>query len=156
MELDTQLAQLYATESMQLNVIVPRTQRQKEPYDCGLFALATATCIAAGVDPVTQTWDQNNMRAHCNDCIQKERASLFPASTRGMRTGKLPQSHQFTVDLICDCKLPEFAFNKSNQETVTHAIQCDGCNFWFHNHCYGFPNKSLNCDFVCRTCSKRV
>ena len=82
MELDTQLYQLYATELMQLNVIVSRIQRQKGSYDCGLFALATATCIAVGVDPVTQTWDQNKMRAHCNDCIQNERASLFPASTR--------------------------------------------------------------------------
>ena len=38
MELDTQLAQIYATYSMQLNITIPRIQIQKGAYDCGLYA----------------------------------------------------------------------------------------------------------------------
>ena len=41
MKLDTQLALLYGTESIQIDVIVPRIQRQNGMFDCGLFALAT-------------------------------------------------------------------------------------------------------------------
>ena len=60
MELDTQLAQIYGTPSMQLDVTVPRIQTQSGGYDCGLFVLSSATCIAAGIDPMSQTWDKKN------------------------------------------------------------------------------------------------
>ena len=152
MELDTQLALIYATDAMQLSVTVPRIQTQKGGYDCGLFAFASATCIAAGIDPMTQTWDQTAMRAHCIQCIKSGIASPFPSSTRGLRTGRLPQPRQFIIDLICDCNLPEYAYNSSKNEGSARAVQCDGCNFWFHNYCYGLPDSSVNDPFLCRSC----
>ena len=151
MEIDTQLALLYGTESMQIDVIVPRIQKQNGIFDCGLFALATATCIAAGIDPVTQTWNQDEMRAHCIECIRNEHASPFPARTRGLRSGKLPHPHVFTIELICDCRLPEFAFDTS-ENIITRAVQCEICTFWYHNHCYGLPNESISGNFSCRSC----
>ena len=45
---------LFLIISMQLVVTISRIRLQKGRNDCGLFALATATCIAAGIDPVSQ------------------------------------------------------------------------------------------------------
>ena len=56
-------------DSMQLVVTVPRIQLLKGGNDCGLFTLATSTCVAAGIDPVSQTWNQEEMRAHCMQCL---------------------------------------------------------------------------------------
>ena len=79
---------------MQLDIIVPRLQMQKGMIDCGLFALAIATCIASGIDPMSQSWIQEYMRTHCMQCFELEYASLFPAKTRGLRSGKLPNPQQ--------------------------------------------------------------
>ena len=75
------------------------------------------------------------MRAHCRECIQNEHASPFPARTRGLRSGKLPNPHVFTIELVCDCKLPEFAFDTSGEENTTRAVQCVKCTFWYHHRC---------------------
>ena len=141
---------------MQLNITIPRIQIQKGAYDCGLYALASATCIAAGIDPMTQTWDQKSMRTHCIQCIKSGIASLFPSSTRGLRTGKLPKPRQFILDLICDCNLPEYAYTSLKDGTDTRVVQCDGCKFCFHNHCYSLSDTTVSGIFICRSCYKET
>ena len=69
MYLDTQLAFLYAGNSMQLEVVVPRIQKQTGITDCGIFAAAVATAIAVGDDPVYLTWNQKEIREHYLRCI---------------------------------------------------------------------------------------
>ena len=120
MELDIQLALLYGTDSMQLDIIVPRLQMQKGMIDCGLFALAIATCtLASGIDTVSQSWIQEDMITHCMQCFE-----LFPAKIRGLRSGKLPNPHVFAIDLICDCH-PEYAYDVSGENTDQRVVQCD-------------------------------
>ena len=46
MNLDTQLALLYADKSMNLEVEVPKIQQQIGGTDCGIFAPAVITAIA--------------------------------------------------------------------------------------------------------------
>ena len=153
MNLDTQLALLYADNTMQLEIIVPKIQRQTGSKDCGLFAVAAATATATGHDPVYLTWNQSEMRRHFIKCIETEIVTPFPSKARGTRTGKIPKPHSYTIDCICDCNLPEFAYINSNGNGGSRIIQCDKCGFWFHNQCYNIPNSSLDGSFYCTNCN---
>ena len=148
MNLDTQLGLLYADKSMQLEVEVPKIQQQVGGTDCGLFAAAVVTAIATGSDPIYLTWIQTKMREHFIKCIETENITLFPSVTRGKRTGKVPIPHRYTIDCICDCNLPEFAYAGSIEDGSTYTIQCDACNFWYHNRCYNLPNTSIPAVFI--------
>ena len=152
MYLDTQLAFLYAGNSMQLEVVVPRIQKHTGITDCGIFAAAVATAIAVGDDPVYLTWNQKEIREHYLRCIETETVTPFPSKTRGIRTGKIPLPYRYTIDCICDCNLPEFAYVKLVGDT-TLTVQCDGCGFWYHNRCYNLPNTSFSGPFKCKNCA---
>ena len=102
-----------------------------------------ATAIAAGINPETQSWNQDLMRAHCFKCIVEENVTPFPINiTRGQRTGKLPRSHQFIINLVCDCNLPLYAYVGDTDSSVKHTVQCHVCGDWYHNECVGFPDRS--------------
>ena len=150
-DIDTQLALLYPDKSMQLEVQVPKIQQQLGWTDCGLFAAAVVTALATGSDPVYPTWTQANMREHMHKCIVREVITPFPCITRGKRTGKVPIPQRYTIECICDCNLPEFAYAEDGNE---YSIQCDTCNFWFHNHCYNLPNTSISDYFQCNNCRR--
>ncbi len=53
-------------------------QKQKGVKDCGLFAIACATSIAFGIDPVKQKLKQDSLRSHFLKCIQEKKLSPFP------------------------------------------------------------------------------
>ena len=40
--------------------------------DCGLFAIAFATCLACGHDPSSYQFNQNEMRSHLFTCLQQQ------------------------------------------------------------------------------------
>ena len=80
---------------------------------------------------------------HCLKCIREEKITLFPINiTRGVRTGKLPESHQIIIDLICTCNLPIYAYVDQRESSVRYTVQCDVCGNWFHNECVGLPERS--------------
>lgn len=56
-------------------------QAQENGYDCGLFAIAHAFCIAAGRDPCSYKFDKNAMRAHVLQCICDNEFFDFPYTT---------------------------------------------------------------------------
>ena len=68
--------------------------------------------------------------------------SILISSTRGVRTGKLPEPHQFIINLICKCNLPIYAYVGKSASSVKHTIECDTCGDWFHNECVGFSDRS--------------
>ena len=49
-------------ESVKFDVM--NTEKQPNGFDCGVFALACATELAFGCDPVLREWDVKNMRPH--------------------------------------------------------------------------------------------
>lgn len=46
-----------------------KIQKQINSSDCGLFALAFATDLCHGIDPVTQSYYQEKMHTHYVDCL---------------------------------------------------------------------------------------
>ena len=57
---------------------VVNPQRQKGDKDCGLFAIAFATAIAFGENPVKKRFKQQSMRIHLAACFQQNKITPFP------------------------------------------------------------------------------
>ena len=58
--------------------IIPPVQKQEGIVDCGLFAVAFATCLACGHDPSNYRFNQNEMRSHLFTCLQQQHLTEFP------------------------------------------------------------------------------
>lgn len=58
-------------------VYVP-TQQQSNGSDCGVFAIATATCLTFGEDPTHMTIDVSRMRPHLATCLRNGKIDMFP------------------------------------------------------------------------------
>ena len=58
---------------LKLNIV--KTQTQEGGDDCGLFAIATATALAFGTDPLP--FQQSDMRAHLFKCFEGRHMTPF-------------------------------------------------------------------------------
>ena len=54
-------------------------QQQTNGSDCGVFAVAFATCLVFGVDPTFINFDVQSIRPHLATCLRNGRISLFPS-----------------------------------------------------------------------------
>ena len=53
-------------------------QQQTNGDDCGLFAIAFATDLAANIEPTTRKYDQEKFREHLLKCFKYGEISIFP------------------------------------------------------------------------------
>lgn len=58
----------------------PVVQRQKNGSDCGVFAIAFATCLVFGQIPLTVNFDIPRMRPHLLRCLVTGRLTPFPTT----------------------------------------------------------------------------
>lgn len=64
-----------------ISIILPSVQKQNGVKDCGLFAIAFATFLAFGNDPLLLSlhqFDQKNLRKHFMSCLELKCISEFP------------------------------------------------------------------------------
>ena len=61
-----------------VNHIVEKSPRQYGVKDCGIFAIATSTCIAHGQSPSFICYDQSLMRDHLMQCYKVQCLTPFP------------------------------------------------------------------------------
>ena len=52
-------------------------QQQANGSDCGVFAIAFATCLTFETDPSKITFDIHGMRPHLASCLRNGALSLF-------------------------------------------------------------------------------
>lgn len=53
-------------------------QQQSNGSDCGVFAIAFATCLVLETDPRQVTFDVNGIRHHLASCLRNRAISMFP------------------------------------------------------------------------------
>ena len=53
-------------------------QQQANGSDCGVFAIAFATCLTFETDPSKIAFDIHGMRQHLASCLRNGALSLFP------------------------------------------------------------------------------
>ena len=70
------IAMLFGDTDVTCNV--PPVQKQQGIVDCGVFAVAFATCLASGHDPSSYQFNQKEMRSHLFTCLQQQHLSEFP------------------------------------------------------------------------------
>ena len=109
---------------MIINMI--NVQRQINGCDCGVFAIANATELAFGKDPLLCQYDMEVMRMHFLKYLENTKMECF-------RPRKIPignhikNTHKMKV--YCTCRLP----NNPQKSMVC----CDRCRKWFHKECMG-------------------
>ena len=136
------IAQLLHSKESCIQVQVMNTAKQKGSTDCGLYAIATLTCLALNVDPTSVVFDQEQLRTHLIRCLEKEEISEFPVIKR-----RRPASRVTKIEIClvyCYCRLPD------NEEKM---VLCEKCEEWFHLDCIDTPDlPSCDSSWYCATC----
>ena len=60
--------------------IQKNVQKQQGGSECGLYAIANATSLAYGKDPVSMTYIESTMREHLLHCLFEMKLELFPSA----------------------------------------------------------------------------
>lgn len=136
----------FLSEHDHLIVETADCQRQRGGSDCGLFALAFATELCHGVDPICRKFTQQDMRIHLSTSYHQGCLLPFPSTSR--RTPFPPTRKVREIEIFCLCR------NLANGIMV----QCDSCQKWFHRECVKVPEPSVLSEkktfkFHCPTCS---
>ena len=99
--------------------------KQNGSTECGLYAIATMTCLAFAEDPTTVVFDQAMLRSHLGECFMKGRLQPFPTIKKRRITQKV--INEQSCPIYCACRLPD--------HYGSTMIQCDNCENWFHTIC---------------------
>ena len=102
-----QIAALLFHQQNDITIEFPKMQVQRGSADGGLFALAFATTLCAGDNPVHVNYTQRLLRAHLYECFIKNSISPFPEAAR--RKKLLEPRGQVTYEVFCVCRLLEMA-----------------------------------------------
>ena len=120
-------------------------ETQRNSYDCGVHAIANATELALGRDPVVCRWDGGRMREHLKTCLEEGVMKSFP--TLGKKRVPFGSRVRNTVleRLYCTCRMPN--------DKTRPMISCDNCHGWFHNDCVNLANEE-SCSDMKWSCMK--
>ena len=120
------MAQLLQPESFKLDVSIMATSKETGSTDCGLYAIAISTSLAFNQNPSILIFNQEDMRSHFIDCLNKQKMMPFPTA----KTKRLKKfvNETVTIHLCPVCK-------KIENENSTLMIGCDKCDNWYHDTC---------------------
>jgi len=65
-----------------LKLRMPNTQCQPNSFNCGVLAIATATKLTLGIDPLLCYWDTAQMRCHLIQRLEQDKMESFPQKSR--------------------------------------------------------------------------
>ena len=68
-------------QGQQVSICYEDVQQQRGGDDCGLFAIAFSASLCEGEDPTKLHYQQDRMRQHLRDCLEKGEITSFPSST---------------------------------------------------------------------------
>ena len=110
-----------------IELVLENVQQQNGGNDCGLFAVAFATCIWKNINPCSMTFDQTKMRkAVLKYLCEHDMTRFIDDIVQAYHRSPPPEPLQHTqLVLHCHCRLP----NDGN------LIECKGCKKNFHEKC---------------------
>lgn len=112
-------------------------EKQTNAYDCGVFAIAYATELVHGGDPVAWEWDITTMRRHLISCLEKNNITPFPKKNKRRLSLVGRELTGYNVPLYCTCRMPG--------EDKEKMRKCTGCQELFHVECVYVDEKKLLC-----------
>ena len=72
------IAQLLNTDGDSFLVNIMDIGKQVGAADCGLYAIATLTCLAHGKDPCNIVFKREDLRSHLQDILETFQIKEFP------------------------------------------------------------------------------
>ena len=117
-----QIASLMRVAEPNLTLTFADVQMQAGGSDCGIFALAFATAFCFVHSPGKFHFDQQRMRTHLVECLEKKQFAMFPIRKERRKGSKIKASE--TVPVYCICHMPEMK--------QASMIQCSHCKLWYH------------------------
>ena len=137
-----QMAYLLMPKSKAMTLEWADMQRQSGTSDCGLFAIAVATCLCSGSLPQDCEWVQNELRMHLASSFLSGLLNAFPQSkTREHQVVRRKEC----VRVYCHCRQPSIS--------SIVMIQCGGCLEWYHRGCQRVPKVvTKDMHFLCKKC----
>ena len=131
----------------EVTFLYEKVQKQLGSSDCGLFALAFATDLCHGLDPTKQSYNQEMMRRHFVDCLEKGEMTPFPNTAKRVPFHLAMQKTK--VPIFCICRLP---YDKEEY------VQCCKCHDWYHTDCVKVPEWAVNTKrkWGCRKCKDYI
>ena len=118
------IAQLVRCKDKTISVNVMNVAKQSGSTDCALFALASVTCLALGIDPVTVVYDQQQLRAHFVSTLESGHVTAYPVLKKRRPAARVHKVETCTV--YCYCRMPDDG---------DMMVCCDKCDGWFHFKC---------------------
>ena len=117
----------FKCQSSQLRIDIMNVFMQPNCNDCGIYAIANATELACGADPVRCNWDVHIMRQHLIQCFENEVLTEFPKiGERCVRLGtRVHKSSTFSILCIC----------RTINDPSKSMIECVRCLKWYHKVC---------------------
>ena len=128
----TQVCTILRTPKPTLTTNVVNVRCQEGGSDCGLFAIAMAYDLCAGIDPITREYVQSEMRRHLHSCLNNKQLKPFLSTLRRIKKRTL---FEVTVKVYCNCRMPEQG---------KWMVCCDKCNIWYHEGCISVPTEVCN------------
>ena len=128
----TQVCSILQTPNPTITTNVVNVGCQEGGSDCGLFTIAMAYDLCAGVDPVTKEYVQSEMRSHLHSCFNNKLLKPFPSTVCNIEKRTL---FKVTVKVYCKCRMPEEG---------KWMVCCDKCNVWYHEGCVPVPTEVRN------------
>ena len=79
-------------------------QGQRGSSDCGLFAIAVATCLCFGILPQDCSWKQEDFRPHLSVCFETGGLALFPVLKQDRKHKGFKRVEE--IEVFCHCRQP--------------------------------------------------
>lgn len=141
------LALMCHTDKCFLEIQLMDVARQIGSADCGLLALAYATSLCMGQDPVNVMYEQKIIRRHFLECIVSGKMTAFPVNCN--RTLRKPISFTTSIQIYCSCRQ---IYVKGQR-----MIQCNACDEWYHATCMNlsenaFAQAADETNYICHKC----
>ena len=106
LDIKKQVCSFLKPSSKFLTINIMDMQKQPDSSSCGLFAIAVATALTHGLDPVKLKWDVSKMRRHLQDCLETRKLTNFPiVSERKVCFGSIV-SKSVKEAIYCTCRMP--------------------------------------------------
>lgn len=136
-------SQMLFHDGKEITVSNQKVQQQNGGSDCGLFAIAFATTLCFGCDPVDWKYDQPLLREHYIKCLESLKMTPFPTTDK--RVPMLQSTSKAIVPIYCTCRMP------NDGECY---VECYMCHEWFHPECVKAPAWAINSkkSWKCSTC----
>ena len=126
------ICQFLKPEADRIIFDVMNVEQQQNTHDCGIYAIAFATELAYGHDPVLHKFEAGEMRSHLLHCLEKKKMErYFSSGTRNIPMGRRVRK-SIPIIVYCICRLP-------NDPTLL-MVECNNCRGWFHTRCLTFPS----------------